>query len=217
MSITDGHRESTESWADVLRDLKRRGMRAPVLAVGDGALGFWGALSRGLPRDRPPAVLGPQDGERHERPAQVGPAGARRAALARSVTPRTETTPRRRLKRFVKDYEAKWPKAVEKIVEGRRRAAGLLRLPGRALGPPQDHQSDRVHLRHRPAAHQGDQGTGLAGGRTGHGLQADRVGPDPLAGGQRTAPRRAGPCRRRLREGGDGRTIRRAVTNEVAA
>jgi transposase-like protein len=40
VSISDGHRESTESWADVLRDLKRRGMTAPVLAVGDGALGF---------------------------------------------------------------------------------------------------------------------------------------------------------------------------------
>src|SRR5271169_739149 len=49
VSITDGHRESTESWADVLRDLKRRGMRAPILAVGDGALGFWGALSDVFP------------------------------------------------------------------------------------------------------------------------------------------------------------------------
>ena len=74
VSITDGHRESTESWADVLRDLKRRGMAAPVLAVGDGALGFWGALERGLPRDGAPALLGAQDGQRHERPAQIGPA-----------------------------------------------------------------------------------------------------------------------------------------------
>jgi putative transposase len=44
VAITDGHRESTESWADLLRDLKRRGMRAPMVAVGDGALGFWAAL-----------------------------------------------------------------------------------------------------------------------------------------------------------------------------
>ena len=49
VSISDGHRESTESWADVLRGLKRRGMTAPVLAVGDGALGFWGALSEVFP------------------------------------------------------------------------------------------------------------------------------------------------------------------------
>jgi putative transposase len=44
VSVSDGHRESTESWADVLRDLRRRGMRAPTVAVGDGALGFWAAL-----------------------------------------------------------------------------------------------------------------------------------------------------------------------------
>jgi len=49
VSISDGHRESTESWADVLRGLKRRGMTAPVLAVGDGALGFWGALGEVFP------------------------------------------------------------------------------------------------------------------------------------------------------------------------
>src|SRR6266567_3553271 len=42
-------RESSESWADLLRDCKRRGMRAPVLAVGDGALGFWKALREVFP------------------------------------------------------------------------------------------------------------------------------------------------------------------------
>ena len=44
VALTDGYRESTESWADLLRDCRRRGMRAPVLAMGDGALGFWAAL-----------------------------------------------------------------------------------------------------------------------------------------------------------------------------
>jgi transposase-like protein len=40
IALTEGYRESTESWADLLRDCARRGMRAPVLAVGGGALGF---------------------------------------------------------------------------------------------------------------------------------------------------------------------------------
>lgn len=44
VAITDGYRESTESWADLLRDCKGRGMTAPVLAVGDGALAFWKAV-----------------------------------------------------------------------------------------------------------------------------------------------------------------------------
>ncbi len=49
ITLADGYRESGESWADLLRDAKRRGMRAPVLAVGDGALGFWGALREVFP------------------------------------------------------------------------------------------------------------------------------------------------------------------------
>jgi hypothetical protein len=47
--ISDGIRESAESWTDVLRDLCRRGMAAPTVAVGDGALGFWAALRDVLP------------------------------------------------------------------------------------------------------------------------------------------------------------------------
>ena len=49
LACSDGYRESTESWADVLRDLKRRGMTAPMVAVGDGALGFWSALGDVFP------------------------------------------------------------------------------------------------------------------------------------------------------------------------
>jgi transposase-like protein len=52
VALTDGHRESTESWADLLRDCARRGMRAPVLAMGDGAPGFCGALREVLPQAR---------------------------------------------------------------------------------------------------------------------------------------------------------------------
>jgi transposase-like protein len=52
IALADGYRESTESWADLLRDAKRRGMRAPVLAAGDGALGFWGALREVFPTTR---------------------------------------------------------------------------------------------------------------------------------------------------------------------
>jgi transposase-like protein len=52
VAVADGYRESTESWADLLRDAARRGMRAPVLAVGDGALGFWAALREVFPATR---------------------------------------------------------------------------------------------------------------------------------------------------------------------
>jgi putative transposase len=52
IALEDGYRESTESWGSLLRDLKRRGMAAPVLAVGDGNLGFWGALRDVYPETR---------------------------------------------------------------------------------------------------------------------------------------------------------------------
>ncbi|GJM64765.1 hypothetical protein PEDI_53170 [Persicobacter diffluens] len=44
LAIEDGVRESKQSWKEVLLELKHRGMNAPKLAVGDGALGFWAAL-----------------------------------------------------------------------------------------------------------------------------------------------------------------------------
>ena len=44
LAVESGYRESTESWAALLRDLKRRGLRAPKVVIGDGHLGIWGAL-----------------------------------------------------------------------------------------------------------------------------------------------------------------------------
>ena len=50
VALADGYRESTESWADLLRDCARRGMRAPVLAVGTGRWGSGGRCARCSPR-----------------------------------------------------------------------------------------------------------------------------------------------------------------------
>jgi putative transposase len=50
--VADGERESTDSWAEVPCDLRRRGMRAPVVAVGGGALGLWAALRDAFPATR---------------------------------------------------------------------------------------------------------------------------------------------------------------------
>src|SRR5258708_10805653 len=52
VALADGYRESAGSWADLLRDCARRGMRSPVLAIGDGALGFWSAVGEGFPQAR---------------------------------------------------------------------------------------------------------------------------------------------------------------------
>ncbi len=49
LALALGYRESTDSWAAVLRDLRDRGLGAPLLAVGDGALGLWAALDQVFP------------------------------------------------------------------------------------------------------------------------------------------------------------------------
>jgi putative transposase len=49
VAVADGERESTDAWAELLRDLRRRGMRAPAVMVGDGALGLWAALREVFP------------------------------------------------------------------------------------------------------------------------------------------------------------------------
>jgi putative transposase len=50
LAIVEGYRESTESWAEVLRDLKARGLTDPKLFCGDGALGLWGAIDTVYPK-----------------------------------------------------------------------------------------------------------------------------------------------------------------------
>jgi putative transposase len=52
IALAEGLRESTESWADLLRDCRRRGMRDPELVVGDGAMGLWRALAEVFPQAR---------------------------------------------------------------------------------------------------------------------------------------------------------------------
>jgi putative transposase len=116
VSITDGHRESTESWADVLRDLKRRGMRAPALAVGDGALGFWGALSEVFPdTTHQRCWVHKMANCMNALPKSTQPAA--RAALGEVRDAEDKKHAQAALKRFVKDYQAKWPKATEKVVK----------------------------------------------------------------------------------------------------
>ena len=49
LAMESGYRESTESWAEALRDLRDRGLTAPLVAMGDGALGLWAALDQVFP------------------------------------------------------------------------------------------------------------------------------------------------------------------------
>jgi transposase-like protein len=116
IALADGYRESAESWADLLRDCKRRGMRAPVLAVGDGALGFWGALAEVFPQAKAQRcwfhkianVLGALPRSAHP--------GAKKQ-LAEIWNAEDKTHALRAVKQFEAAYGVKHPKAVAKVVD----------------------------------------------------------------------------------------------------
>ena len=128
VSISDGHRESTESWADVLRGLKRRGMRAPVLAVGDGALGFWGALGEVFPETAHQRCwVHKMANVMNVLPKSAQPAA--RAALCEVRDAEDRTHAEKALDAFVKDYEAKWPKATEKVQRDREELLAFYAFP----------------------------------------------------------------------------------------
>ena len=116
IALDDGHRESTESWADLLRDCKRRGMRAPVLAVGDGALGFWAAVRTVFPETREQRCWFHKIANVLNTLPKCAQPGAK-AALAEIWNAEDKTHATAAAKRFAADYAAKWPKAVAKITD----------------------------------------------------------------------------------------------------
>jgi putative transposase len=116
IALDDGHRESTESWADLLRNCKRRGMRAPVLAIGDGALGFWAAVRTVFPETREQRCWFHKIANvLNALPKSVQP-GAK-AALAEIWNAEDKDHAEKAAKAFAADYGTKWPKAVAKITE----------------------------------------------------------------------------------------------------
>jgi transposase-like protein len=203
IALADGYRESAGSWADLLRDRARRGMRAPVLAAGDGALGFWNGLREVFPQAREGRCWFHKTANVLAALPKSAHPGAKKA-LAEIWGAEDKPHALAAVKAFDAAYGAKFPKGRREDHRRRGGAAGLLRLPRRALGAPAHDEPDRVHLRHGQAPDQGHQGPGLAGG-TGHGVQADRVSARPVAGRQRTPPRRARACRSDLHQRKTGR------------
>jgi len=114
LAVEDGYRESTESWACVLRELKARGLSEPKLVTGDGALGTWAALREVYPQAR------------HQRcwmhkianvldavPKRVQPRA--KALLHEIMEGPTRSAADEALEDLRRELGAKYPKAVEKL------------------------------------------------------------------------------------------------------
>jgi transposase-like protein len=118
VAVGDGFRESVDSWAEVLRDLKRRGMRAPVLAIGDGALGFWGALREVFPETKEQKCWVHKIANCLDAlPKSLQPKA--KAALHEIMNAEHKEAAEAAIDRFQEAYGAKYPKAVEKLLKDR--------------------------------------------------------------------------------------------------
>lgn len=116
VAVADGFRQSGESWADLLRDCKRRGIRAPVLAVGDGALGFWKAVRDVFPGTKQQCCwFHVQGNVLAALPKSAHPSA--KAALKEIFNAEDKDHAHAAAKAFQADFGAKFPKAVAKISE----------------------------------------------------------------------------------------------------
>ena len=128
IALDSGYRESAESWANLLRDAARRGMRAPVLAVGDGALGFWKALREVFPATREQRCWVHKAANVLDALPKSAQAAAK-AALAEVWGAEDKEHAQAAVKAFVKTYGAKFPKAVSKVVEDEEELLAFYEFP----------------------------------------------------------------------------------------
>ena len=116
VAIEDGYRESTESWASLLRDLKRRGMPAPVLAAGDGGMGFWAALREVYPETQEQRCWKHKIANVLDKlPKRLQPRA--KAMLHEIMKAPDHESALEDIDRFSQEYEARYPKAVETLTK----------------------------------------------------------------------------------------------------
>ena len=113
IAVWDGYRESKDAWGEIMYDLKNRGLRrGPRLAIGDGALGFWAALEEAFPRTRKQRCWVHKTANVLDKlPKRVQPY-AKNLIHEMYLSP-TKKEALEAYERFVKEYEVKFPKAVE--------------------------------------------------------------------------------------------------------
>jgi len=151
LAIEDGVRESTQSWREVLLQLKARGLNAPTLAIGDGALGFWGALEEIYPTTR------------HQR-CWVHKTRNVLNALPKSVQPKvkqalhdiwqaeTKAAAEQAFEVFLTTYAAKYPKATACLEKDREPLLTFYAFPAahwQSLRTTNPIESTFATIRHR--------------------------------------------------------------------
>jgi transposase-like protein len=119
IAMTDGHRESAQSWRELLLDAQRRGLAIdPKLAIGDGALGFWKAIAEVFPSTKEQRCWV------HKTANVLDKLPKNKQAKAKNMIheiwmAETKAAATKAFDAFLEDYQAKYPKAAECLAKDR--------------------------------------------------------------------------------------------------
>jgi transposase-like protein len=128
LAIEDGVRESTQSWREVLLSLKARGMNAPKLGIGDGAMGFWAALEEVYPETRHQRCWMHKTGNvLNCMPKSIQPKV--KSALHEIWQAETRDDAYKAFDLFIQTYEAKYPKAAIMLQKDREELLAFYDFP----------------------------------------------------------------------------------------
>jgi transposase-like protein len=130
LAIEDGQRESTQSWREVLLDLKSRGMKTPKLAVGDGAMGFWAAIDEVFPEVKHQRCWMHKTGNiLNKVPKSVQP--KMKEALHDIWRAETKENAEAAFDLFIDKFEAKYPKATLNLQKDRDELLAFYDFPAK--------------------------------------------------------------------------------------
>ena len=129
IAVEDGFRESSLSWQNILLNLKKRGLKeGPWLATGDGALGFWNALSKEFPRTKHQRCwVHKMANVLDKMPKSVQPQ-AKKNIQEIYLSP-TKEDAMKSFDRFVTLYDGKYPKAVECLLKSKKETMAFYDFP----------------------------------------------------------------------------------------
>lgn len=151
LAIEDGVRESTQSWREVLVRLKSRGMNAPELAIGDGAMGFWAALEEVF-------------GDTRQQRCWVHKSANVLNKLPKSAQPKakqalhdiwqapTRAEAEKAFDTFIKTYEPKYPKVAQCLLKDHEELMSFYDFPAKhwqSLRTSNPIESTFATIRHR--------------------------------------------------------------------
>ena len=129
VAVEDGFRESKESWQSVIRDLKRRGLKAgPKLAIGDGALGFWAALAQEYPETKTQICWVHKTANALDKLPSSLQGKGKKMIHDIYLSPSKEDADTA-FDEFVKEFDLKYPKAVDSLRDHREQLLSFYEFP----------------------------------------------------------------------------------------